>query len=236
MASLLGVACTVVFATDLRAQCAARDILRAAAKIHKAAPPNLPPQLISAARDVPIWKTIRLGTFANSLALREALDAMGCGVGGAAAEILARPAFTVRASTRQVKLVAISAANLGFKNDTVTLAAIYARAQLLGFELVEAEVGPQLRMQYLDQPLGEFLIMAMKPIKTWGGEPTILSVANGGAGLILIGQSGADDAEIAVASRLVFARSDAPAPGEEIGSVPAAVSPASHSARLSHRP
>ena len=41
----------------------------------------------------------------------------------------------------------------------------------------------------------------MEPIKTWKGEPVILTVANGGAGLILIGQDGRADAEIFVASR-----------------------------------
>jgi hypothetical protein len=46
----------------------------------------------------------------------------------------------------------------------------------------------------------------MEPIKTWNGDPVILNVANGGAGLILIGQDGSADAEISVASRFVFLR------------------------------
>jgi hypothetical protein len=81
------------------------------------------------------------------------------------------------------------------------------RGQQLGFELAAAEVGPQLRLQYFDQPMGEFLIVGMKPIKTWNGEQVVLNVANGGAGLILIGQDGRDDAEIPVTSRFVFMRS-----------------------------
>jgi hypothetical protein len=43
------------------------------------------------------------------------------------------------------------------------------------------------RLQYLNQPLGEFLHIAMVPIAGRGGEPTDLTVANGGAGLVLIG-------------------------------------------------
>jgi hypothetical protein len=46
----------------------------------------------------------------------------------------------------------------------------------------------------------------MEPIKTWSGEPVILAVANGGAGLLLIGQDGSDDAEIAVTARFLFVR------------------------------
>jgi hypothetical protein len=44
-------------------------------------------------------KTITLGEFANSFALRNALDAADCGIGDLAEEILARPAFTL-ASTK----------------------------------------------------------------------------------------------------------------------------------------
>src|SRR5262249_10820050 len=95
-----------------------------------------------------------------------------------------------------------------FTTDTVSLAAIYARARQIGFGLVAAEVGPQLRLQYFDQPMGEFLIVGMQPIKTWSGEPVILNVANGGARLLLLCQDGRADAEMPVASRLVFVRSN----------------------------
>jgi hypothetical protein len=155
-----------------------------------------------------VWKTIKVGTFANSFALRNALDAAGCGNGNSAGEILARPAFTLSATKTDVELFAVSAAELGFQTDTASLADIYARARQLGFELAAAEVAPQLRLQYFDQPIGEFLIVGMEPIKTWKGEPVILTVANGGAGLILIGQDGSADAEIPVASRFLFVRSN----------------------------
>jgi hypothetical protein len=101
----------------------------------------------------------------------------------------------------------VSAAELGFQTDTASLTRIYARAQQLGFGLAAAEVAPQLRLQYFDQPIGEFLIIAMEPIRTWKGESVILSVANGGAGLILIGQDGSADAEIPVVCRFLFVRS-----------------------------
>src|SRR5882757_3277742 len=100
-----------------------------------------------------------------------------------------------------------SEAELGFQGGTASLVDIYARAQQLGFGLAAAEVAPQLRLQYFDQPIGEFLIIGMKPIQTWNGEPTILTVANGGAGLILIGQDGSADAQISVVSRFLFVRS-----------------------------
>ncbi|HEY9153919.1 MAG TPA: hypothetical protein VIM69_02240 [Opitutaceae bacterium] len=192
-------------------------------KIHSPSESELP---IGSARDVATWKTITTGTFADSLALRNELDSKGCSVGGQAAEILARPNFTVASEKTYVELVDLSPAQLGFTSDSVTLANVYASAQHLGLELATAEVGPQLRLQYFDQPVGEFLIIGMDPIKTWSGEPTILNVANGGAGLILIGQDGRPEANIPVTSRFIFVRSHQPAASTEaVGSVAALLPP-----------
>jgi hypothetical protein len=163
-----------------------------------------------------VWKTITLGSFANSLALRNELDARGCNVGGLAAEVLARPDFVVKSAKTEMELVAVSAAELGFKTDTVTLAAVYARARQLGLGLAAAEVGPQLRLQYFDQPVGEFLIVGMEPIMTWSGEAVILNVANGGAGLVLIGQDGRAEAEISVTSRILFVSSKEAVPADAL--------------------
>ena len=168
---------------------------------------NVSPILVRSAAAVPVWKTITVGTFANSTALGNALSAAGCDVENSAGETLTRPAFTLSAIKTTVELLAVSAAELGFETDTASLADIYARAQQLGFGFAAAEVAPQLRLQYFDQPIGEFLIIAMEPIRTWKGESVILSVANGGAGLILIGQDGSADAEIPVVCRFLFVRS-----------------------------
>ena len=200
-------ACIVLFASDASAQCTARDVLRNHLTLKRTPSAGMPPILVRSAAAAPVWRTIAIGTFANSFALRNALDAAGCGIGDLAQEILARPAFTLRTARTEVELIAVSAAELGFQTDTVSLADIYARAQQLGFGLAAAEVAPQLRLQYFDQPMGEFLI-GMEPIKTWKGEPVILTVANGGAGLILIGQDGSPYAKIPVASRFLFVRSD----------------------------
>ncbi|MGW1422927.1 hypothetical protein ACWAT4_22765 [Bradyrhizobium manausense] len=225
MASTLGAACVIPFASTASAQCAARDVLQNQLKF-KARSPPASQQPIKSARDVATWKTITIGTFPDSLTLRNALDSKGCNVGGQAAEILARPTFTISSRKTNVELVDLSPAQLGFTSHTVTLASVYARAQQLGLELAEAEVGPQLRIQYFDQPIGEFLIIGMEPIKTWSGEPIILNVANGGAGLILIGQDGRSEADIPVTSRFIFARSHQPAASTDVvGSVAAFLPP-----------
>jgi hypothetical protein len=47
-----------------------------------------------------------------------------------------------------------------------------------------------LRLDYRDQPLGEALNIAMEPVATYSGNPTILSLVNLGSGLALIGGDG----------------------------------------------
>ncbi|MBR0820010.1 DUF1127 domain-containing protein [Bradyrhizobium liaoningense] len=196
----------LISADRTEAQCSAQDVLRRrlAVKVDPPAPRSEIP--VSSAADILAWKTIRIGTFTDTFALRSAMSAMGCGVGNAADEILARPAFTLSREKAEVELVAVSVAELGLRGETSSLREIYARAQQLGLALAPAEIAPQLRLQYLDQPIGEFLTIGMEPIGTWAGEAVVLTVANGGAGLILIGQDGREDAQISAISRFVFVR------------------------------
>ena len=211
----LSTLCILLFASEARAQCTAQDVLQNQLRLKKTRSASIPQIPVKSADDVPVWKTIIIGTFADTFALRNALDAAGCSIGDLAAQILARPAFTLSVRKTSVELFAVSAAELGFATDTVSLAAIYARAQLLGFGLAAAEVGPQLRLQYLDQPIGEFLAIGMEPITTWNGERAIITVANGGAGLTLFGQDGSADAQVSAASLFLFVRSKKAAPAEE---------------------
>jgi uncharacterized protein YjiS (DUF1127 family) len=211
---LLYCAFILLTAYEAKAQCTAQDVLRNQLAL-KAAPPPLGPRTsVRTAADIPVWKTIAIGTFTDLFALRSAMVAVGCSAGNSADEILARPAFTLSGKKTEVELLAVSPAELGFQGETATLRDIYAHAQRLGLRLSPAEVAPQLRLQYFDQPIGEFLLIAMEPIRTWAGEPVILTVANGGAGLILIGQDGRDDLEVPVTSRFVFVRPNLSNPAE----------------------
>jgi hypothetical protein len=212
--AMLCTLCILLFASEARAQCTARDALQNQLRFKKIPSASTPQIPVRSAADVPAWKTIVVGTFADTFALRKALDAAGCSIGDLAEEILARPAFTLSATKTSVELFAVSAAELGFRTDTASLSDIYTRARQLGFRLAPAEVAPQLRLQYFDQPIGELLIIGMAPIKTWKGEAVILTVGNGGAGLILIGQDGSADAEISVASRILFVRSNEAVPAD----------------------
>jgi hypothetical protein len=156
--------------------------------------------------DIPVWKRVTLGTYKGVNGLREALDAARMRVGDSADEILGRPAFPYSKTKSELDLVVVTAADLGFPPGSTPVAEIYRRAMQLGLELCSAEVGPQLRLQYPNQPLGEFLHIAMQPVATWRGELVDLTVANGGAGLLLLGGDGSGDLKLHSSVKFVFVR------------------------------
>jgi hypothetical protein len=126
------------------------------------------------ALETQVWKTIIIGGSKGVNAVRQAIETAPCpvAIGDDADEILGRPSFPFIKQPVELDLVALSVFELGFgdkdaRNDVelgasveVSLRDIYARAVSLGFELSPAEVGPALRLQYLDQPHGEFLQIA----------------------------------------------------------------------------
>jgi len=129
--------------------------------------------------DPPAWKTVSLGTYMRSTAMFDALDEAGVHVGDTANEILHRPAFTLSKMKTQVHLVVLSATDLGWRGHE-SLGSLYARAHSRGYQLCPPEVAVQPRLQYHDQPVGEFLDIAMEPIATYEGVLAGLSLANGG--------------------------------------------------------
>jgi hypothetical protein len=124
------------------------------------------------------WKTIKLGTGLQTADdfLKKVMEA-GMKIGDWANDILGKPAFTATTSETEVELVVASVAELGFK-DGATRKDIYVRAQEFGLDLCPPEVGPQLRLQYTDQPRGEWLVIAMEPITDSDGDLDLFVVAH----------------------------------------------------------
>jgi hypothetical protein len=169
-----------------------------------------------------VWRTIRVFPFSSVIQLRETLEDVRCGsklqtvssaslprckLGEAANEIIGR--LNVPFETGgPVDLVRLSAMALGFSStDAVPLSELFERAELAGYKSCPPEVGPLLRLQYMRQPVGEFLHIAMQPIADYEGNPTIFVVGNGGAGLLLVGSGGAPETRVSTATAFVFTRS-----------------------------
>ncbi|MFZ2832027.1 MAG: hypothetical protein WAZ40_02645 [Minisyncoccia bacterium] len=158
-------------------------------------------------RNFPIWKTIRLGTGLKTPDdFRAAIKAAGMYIGDWGNDILGKPAFTVSPEETEVDLVVVSNADLGFKDGT-KLEDTYARALELGLELCPNEVGPQLRLQYTDQPNGEWLLVAMEPIIDSDGFRGLFGVKrDDGGGRYLNGYNGGPDRVWGADARFVFRR------------------------------
>jgi hypothetical protein len=91
----------------------------------------------------------------------------------------------------QLDLIKLTVGALGFtKNPTTD--ELYAKAEEFGLEICPAEVGPRLRIKYSEvfkkeQPMNEYLRVAMKQIAGSDGNPAIFSVGRRGDGLWLGG-------------------------------------------------
>lgn len=154
----------------------------------------------------PTWKIIKLGTgLKTANDFRRALQSAGHKIGEWGNDILVKPAFKVSTKETSIELVNVSVAELGFK-DGATRKDIYERAISLGLELCPNEVGPQLRLQYKDQPKGEWLPIAMKPIADSNGSLRVFDVVHDDDGLYLYGISGFPDSFWHGYHRWVFAR------------------------------
>lgn len=134
------------------------------------------------------WKTITLGTVQLKTEddLRRALEQGGYEFHTWGKNIFLTysgsdsPEFTVVAKETTIELINVSAQELGLKHASLRRD-IYKRARELGLNLCPAEVGPQLRLQYGNQPFGETLSIAMEPV---GSEDStsIFELGHGGLG------------------------------------------------------
>ncbi|MFA6552749.1 MAG: hypothetical protein WCT19_04615 [Candidatus Paceibacterota bacterium] len=117
----------------------------------------------------PIYKSIKLGTGLYTPShFREALEIAGCKNSEWSTLTMDQNEFHILSQKLEIDLVNVSPEDLGLlprgENDPLRNRHIYEKGLELGLELCPAEVGPQLRLQYLDQPEGELLLIAMKPI------------------------------------------------------------------------
>ena len=136
------------------------------------------------------WKTIKLGTGLKTADdFRKTLKDNGFNISDSASDILRKPAFTAAVEETEIDLVKVTVGELGFKKGA-RRDQIYERAKELGLELCPLEVGPQLRLQYQDQPNGEWILVAMEPIFDSDGSPWLFFVERGDSGRWLSGSWG----------------------------------------------
>ena len=152
------------------------------------------------------WKTIKLGTGLNNADdFCRAIKDCRMRISDWANDIIGTPGFVVAAGGVEVDLVKVTVGELGFK-DGARRDQIYARAKELGLELCPPEVGPQLRLQYKDQPNGEWIIIGMKPIRHSDGNLSVFNVEHNDRGQWLDGNGGSPDYISSAGNRWLFVR------------------------------
>ncbi len=154
-------------------------------------------------RNLPTWKTVKLGTHKSILEVRTSLEVGGYKIGDWAS--IMSNGITLSPYELEVELVSATVAELGFKGSAY-YRDIKSRIQELGFTLCPPEVGPQLRLQYPDQRMGESMFVAMNPIVTVTTKRflQLFCVEHGVLGKWLDGNDGYDDSLWRPDSRWVF--------------------------------
>src|SRR5262245_2038281 len=141
----------------------------------------------------PCWRMVSIGIYKNVTAMRAALDGAGqrIAISQTADEIMRRPLFQYAQSPALLRLYRVRGSELGYQEDgEISLRDIYQRASELEYDLCPAEVGPMLRLSYLDQPTGEFLDVAHMPVHRYGGQPIRFMVGFDGWSFLLVGKIG----------------------------------------------
>ncbi|MFA4890656.1 MAG: hypothetical protein WC587_03475 [Candidatus Paceibacterota bacterium] len=164
-----------------------------------------PPETASSRSSFPVWKTITLGIYKSANEYREMLKANGFKIGNWGDDILGKPAFTASPEETEVELVKMTVAELGFRNGA-TRKEIYERALELELKLCPNEVGPALRLQYTDQPMSEWILVAMEPIADSDGYLDVFASERSSDGLWLHGLDGSPDNRCSAGSQWVFSR------------------------------
>lgn len=126
-----------------------------------------------------IWKTITIGTFPTVSAFKKALFNSGFRIGSWANDVLESSNFTLAPQKRNIDLVRVTPKDLGFPEGAYRMD-IYRQALTLGLGLCPLEIGPQLRLQYIDQPKLESLQIGMEPQLDSVGHESEFRVVHGG--------------------------------------------------------
>jgi hypothetical protein len=93
---------------------------------------------------------------------------------------------------QQLDIIRLSGKDLGIE-ENVTPEEFFKRAKERGFEFVPPELALWYRLSHLEQPIGELIYIAMKPILL-DGYPNILAISRGEKGIWLY-EDGAGQAQ-----------------------------------------
>ena len=121
-----------------------------------------------------IWKYLTIGGVSRDELLERLVDS-GHSVNDYARDIISKKEFTTREDLTTLKLAKVQVSELGFTNKP-TSAELFSRTKQRKLGLCPAETGLHLRLAYPDQPLDEWIWVAMETIVDSNGNPNMFDV------------------------------------------------------------
>jgi len=169
---------------------------------------GLVPSVNSSATEFKVFKPLKLRAGMDAKSYRanikgRKVDGQRMDIGDYANDILGKPEFTVVTEETEIDLVNVSVKELTGKNKA-PLKEVFAQAMARGLQLCPNQVGPELRLQYEDQPEGEWLIIGMEPITDSDGYLKLFHVERHGDVLWLYAHYDFPDSPWHGSYRLVF--------------------------------
>jgi hypothetical protein len=134
-----------------------------------------------------VWKTVEAGGKSPKILERQ-LEQKGINVSDYALNLIRSKDFVTLRRPEQIKIARSTVDDLGFTKPPTTdqlLQRIDGDPEL---EYLPPEAAVALRLEYGDQPLGEYLYAGMKPIAVSDGSPLVFGLERYGGGLWLYGR------------------------------------------------
>lgn len=152
------------------------------------------------------WKTVQVGTgLKTAVDIYRALKGNGFKVVSWAENFICRQSFIESISPVRKGLTLYTASTGELIGRPGTLKEIFASIERIGGKLLPSEAGPQLRLQYPDQPADECLQIAMEQIMDAEGELHVWVVKNEDGRLYLTTHFGYPETIFGLEGRWVFA-------------------------------
>lgn len=117
--------------------------------------------------------------------------------------LLNKAEFISTKNPEEMTLIRLTVGDLGFKTSATTTQ-VFERAEELGLELCPPDTGPNYRIKYRNQPLGEYFRIGMKPISDSDGRPNVFDLGHDGVSLWLSDACATPDSAWRPDSEFVF--------------------------------
>ncbi len=151
-----------------------------------------------------MWKTVEIGSYKSADEILEALITGGFRVNERAAEVLER--IPVSGAGTKIETSLLRVGDFGFMFPA-RYDRLCERVKERTPNILQAIVAPYLRLQYREQPIGEYIIVIMEPVSDLDYLPAVFSVENiRGEGLQLNAYCGEYDYLWVPETRILVAR------------------------------